>query len=264
MEVDVADLLAPGLWWLHGTRGSNVYLVEADDGQLALIDTGFASSADAIVAELNMLGLLPRLASILLTHMHLDHAGSAGRLRRLTGARLIVGRGDCFERDGQLLLRTRVGRTHIAHLLTGRRTPAPVDVAITGETEVLPGIRAVPAPGHTAGSVCYVLDRLGAAFVGDLVISHGGELTRAMRLANQDDTLYLETMKRFALEAPEKGLPGHGVPVLDGFGDALRTLAALPRRRGGPRLNGQRFARLVRFGRGMSRERTPRGTGRGD
>ena len=45
----MADLLAPGLWWLHGTRGSNVYLVESDDGQLALVDTGFSSSAEAII-----------------------------------------------------------------------------------------------------------------------------------------------------------------------------------------------------------------------
>ena len=259
----MADLLAPGLWWLHGTRGSNVYLVEADDGQLALVDTGFSSSADAIVAELNTLGRLENLTAVLLTHMHLDHAGSAGVLRQLTGARLVAGRGDCFERDGKLLLRSRVGRTHIAHLFSRGHAPAPIDLAVASETEVLPGIRAVLAPGHTAGSVCYVVDRLGAAFVGDLVISHGGELTRAMRLANQDDAVYLETMKRFAANAPEKGLPGHGDPVLDGFGDALRTLAALPRRRATARIHGQRFARMVRFGRGMSRERAPRGTGRG-
>lgn len=260
----MADLLTPGLWWLHGTRGSNVYLVEADDGQLALVDTGFASSADGIVAELNTLALLSRVTTILLTHMHFDHAGSAAVLREATGACLIAGRGDCVERDGRLVLRSRVGRTHAAHLFRRGHAPATIDRAVTAETELLPGIRAVPAPGHTAGSVCYVVDRLSAAFVGDLVISHSGELTRSLRLANQDDALYLETMKQFAADAPKMGLPGHGEPVLGGFGDALRTLAALPRRRATARIHGQRFARMVRFGRDMSRERAPRGSGRGE
>lgn len=251
----MADLLAPGLWWLHGTRGSNVYAVEAGDGQVALIDTGFSSNTEMIIAELRALDLLPRLSAVLLTHMHLDHAGSAGMLRKLTGARIVAGRADCYERGGQIFLRSRVGRTHLAHLLGRRRFPAPVDLAVVGEAEVLPGIRAISTPGHTSGSLCYVVDRLGAAFVGDVVISHGGRLTRSMRLANEDDALYLETLRQFAAAAPERGLPGHGEPLLEGFGDALRALALLPRRRGGPRLHGQRFLRMFRFGRGIARRR---------
>lgn len=253
----MADLLAPGLWWLHGTRGSNVYLVEADDGQLALIDTGFASSAEAIVSELTHTGLLSRLSTILVTHMHFDHAGAAGRLRESTGARLVAGRGDCFEREGRFLLCSRVGRTHLVRLLSGRHKPAPVDLAVAGETEVLPGIRAIPAPGHTPGSLCYVVDRLGAAFVGDLVISHSGRLTRSMRLANHDDGLYLETLKTFAASAPEAGLPGHGVPVLKGFGEKLRELADLPRRPNSPGLQRERVGHMLRFASGMLRRRSP-------
>ncbi len=251
----MADLLAPGLWWLHGTRGSNVFLVESDDGQLALVDTGFSSSGDAIVAEMDTLGLLPRLAAILLTHMHFDHAGAAGQLRAATGARLVAGRGDCYERHEKLFLRSRVGRTHIARLLSRRAAPAPIDFAVASETEVLPGIRAIPAPGHTSGSLCYLVDRLGAAFVGDLVISHDGRLTRSMRLANQDDNVYLESLKTFAAGAPETGLTGHGEPILHGFGAALRDLAALPRRRGNGPIQRQRLTQMFRFARGMSRRR---------
>ena len=46
----MAEQIAPGAWWLHGARGSNVYLVEAGDGRLALIDAGFGSGAAAVVA----------------------------------------------------------------------------------------------------------------------------------------------------------------------------------------------------------------------
>jgi glyoxylase-like metal-dependent hydrolase (beta-lactamase superfamily II) len=255
----LADLIAPGLWWLHGTRGSNVYLVEADDGQLALVDTGFASSASAILEEVAAHG--GRLSAILLTHMHRDHSGAADEVRQATGARLCIGRGDCFEGDDRAFLHTSVGRSHVGRFLVARVrrqkvADVPVDLCIDGETELLPGIRAVPVPGHTPGSCCFVVDRLGAAFVGDLVISHGGELTRSMRLANHNDELYLESIRQFGALAPEAGLPGHGVPVMTGFGDALRELAALPRRRTGIRTTAERAVRMSRFGRQLSRKRT--------
>ena len=254
----MADLLAPGIWWLHGTRGSNVYLVEADDGRLALIDTGFASSADAILDEVAAHG--GTLAAVLLTHFHRDHSGAARAVCRKTGASLHLGRGDCYEHEGKLYLRARVGRSHVGRFLFARvrnerPRAVPVDVPLEGERDVLPGIRAVPVPGHTDGSYCYVVDRAGAAFVGDLVISHSGTLTRSMQMANRDDEQYLESLRVFAEIAPTAGLPGHGKPVLTGFGDALRELAALPRRRPSPTNVFSRAARLWRFSRQMFRTR---------
>ncbi|MDA1004433.1 MAG: MBL fold metallo-hydrolase, partial [Chloroflexi bacterium] len=75
----MADVIAPGVWWLHGTRGSNVFAIDAG-GQLLLIDTGFASSADAIITELAQIAPGRRLDAILLTHSHVDHAGAAAAL----------------------------------------------------------------------------------------------------------------------------------------------------------------------------------------
>lgn len=252
----MAELLVQGVWWLDGTRGSNVYLVEADDGSFALVDTGFASSAAAIVEELNALGC--SISAILLTHMHRDHAGAASELRDRTGARLVIGRGDCYEGDGGLFLRARVGRSHPARFIFGKvqLLPAvPVDQALDGECEVLRGIRAVPVPGHTAGSYCFVVARSNAAFVGDLVISHGGTLTRSLRMANQDDSVYLESIRRFSEVAPAAGFPGHGQPLLEGFDAALRTLAVLPRERKRPGGFLRRMGRLFRFGRMMRTRR---------
>jgi glyoxylase-like metal-dependent hydrolase (beta-lactamase superfamily II) len=253
----LADLLAPGLWWLHGTRGSNVYLVEAEDGQLALVDTGFGSSAGAILDEVRAHG--GKLSAILLTHVHADHSGAAAAVRSATGARVFLGKGDCLERAGRFVLHPAVGRTHFRRRLTRRAHLAPgedavVDVPLAGECDVLPGIRAVPVAGHTPGAYCFVVDRLGAAFVGDLVISHAGELTRSMKFANSDDAQYLQSIRHFAAVAPSIGLSGHGTPVMEGFGDALRVLAELPRRRGAA-FTVERVRRLARFSKGMSRVR---------
>ena len=257
----MAEVIAPGVWWLHGTRGSNAYLVEADDGSLALVDTGFASSAEAILAEVAAFGR--PLAAVLLTHLHRDHSGAAGEVCEKTGARLHLGRADCLEHDGQLVLRSRVGRSHVSRFLFSRSHAAhiqlvPVDQPLECECEPLPGIRAFHVPGHTDGSYCFIVDRAGAAFVGDLVISHGGTLTRSMKMANRDDIQYLESIRRFAEVAPAAGLPGHGTPVLQGFGEALRTLAALPRTSNSPANVFARAIRLWRFSRQMFRERRAR------
>jgi hypothetical protein len=53
------------------------------------------------------------------------------------------------------------------------------------------------------------------------------------------------------------GLPGHGVPILDGFGDRLRQLSGLPRRRMTPRTLIERAGRLARFNHGLLRRRKP-------
>jgi glyoxylase-like metal-dependent hydrolase (beta-lactamase superfamily II) len=133
-----------------------------------------------------------------------------------------------------------------------------VDIPLDGESEVLPGIRAVPVPGHTPGSYCFLAERRTAAFVGDLVISHGGRLTRAMRMANRDDNEYLESLQRFADVAPRAGFPGHGEPLLEGFGASLKALAALPRKRTDPGGILRRPLRLLRFSRQMLRTRRRR------
>lgn len=253
----LADELFPGIWWLHATRGCNVYAVEARDGQVALVDTGFASSGAGILRELDALNLRKRLTTILLTHMHADHAGAANIIQAETGASIVAGLGDCVVRDGTYSLKRRVGRTHVGRFFIQRvfqRHAQSIAVAtpVETETEVLPGVRAIPTPGHTAGSLCFAIEHAAVVLVGDLTISHGGVLTRPLRFANEDDAQYLETLRTFAANAPGAGLPGHGEPVLEGFGEKLRILAGLPRRRGSFR---DRIRRLGRFARFISRRR---------
>jgi hypothetical protein len=79
--------------------------------------------------------------------------------------------------------------------------------------------------------------------VGDIVIHHGDRLTRPLRWANHDDALYLRTLAAFAAGAPPAGCPGHGPPLMEGFGDAMRILATIPR---GARWEGESRLQAIR------------------
>jgi len=259
----VAELVVPGVWWLHETRGSNVFTVERDDGGLTLVDTGFASSADGIVSELAAIAPGMEPSHILLTHGHVDHAGAAAELRRRYSARVVAGVAECdVDAQGRHLVREPMGRSHLVRRIrrrvarrAGVLPEVQVDVPLQGEQRIA-GVLAVPVPGHTPGSYCYLLEGRGVAFVGDLVICHRDVLARAMTMTNFDDALYLQTLRDFAPRAPAVGCAGHGVPWREGFGDELRVLAALPRRSllspGGAR---DRVRRMRDFARAISRVR---------
>ena len=234
----MADQIVPGVWWLRGTRGSNVYLVEAQDGQLLLVDTGFAASAPGVIADLATVARGRPVSQILLTHAHVDHAGAAMQLREQLGAQVVAGAKDCTSHGrGGWVLHEATGRSHrarrVIQKLLGPVASVPVvivDRPLDGEVAVAPGILAVPTPGHTPGSYCYVDEQRGVAFVGDLVISHRDALTRPMAVANVNDTHYLASLRSFADRAPQMGCAGHGRPVTESFAAQLRHLATMPRR----------------------------------
>ena len=68
------------------------YLVHGDDGRAALVDCGTATCADRVLAAIDVAGVArDALDWLLVTHVHLDHAGGAGPLMRaLPNARLVV------------------------------------------------------------------------------------------------------------------------------------------------------------------------------
>ena len=208
-----------GAWWFSGIRGANVYLLRLPSGAHVLIDTGMPGSDRAIIERLTALGIT-HVDAILLTHRHPDHAGSAARLREALGTRVIVGAGDV--RDG---------------FVRGERrmpfAPSPADLALPPEEcEPLPGILAIPLPGHTAGSTVYLVPSLNLWCIGDIALHSGDRMSRPLPPMHEDTPAQERALQALAARCGANGAPGHGDPVVGGFGDLLRVLAARPPARG--------------------------------
>jgi glyoxylase-like metal-dependent hydrolase (beta-lactamase superfamily II) len=144
------------------------YLLDTDDGP-ALFDCGPTSTVPALKAGLAERGLeLEDVRHLLLSHIHLDHAGAAGVLVR--------------EHPGLQVHVSEIGAPHLIDptkldasarrlygdafdALWGELAPIPAEnVHVVGDTVV--GLECFPTPGHAWHHVSYVaLD--GTLYAGD-------------------------------------------------------------------------------------------------
>jgi glyoxylase-like metal-dependent hydrolase (beta-lactamase superfamily II) len=133
-----------------------------------IVDPGPASCVDALLEGLD--GDEPR--GLLLTHVHLDHAGASGVLvRRFPELRVYVHeRGAAHLVDPSKLLASaeRLYGDEMQRLW-GEVAPVPEEsvTALRGG-ERIEGIRVEYAPGHASHHVCYLHEESGDAYVGDV------------------------------------------------------------------------------------------------
>lgn len=130
--------------------------VWAADDLSFLVDPGPPSTGALLLAELADMGL-ERLDFVLLTHIHLDHAGTTAKvLERYPSARVV-----CHERGRRHLVdSTRLWEGSLAMLREKARAygqPPPVPEAALADTEeaTARGIETIPTPGHAPHHVCF-------------------------------------------------------------------------------------------------------------
>jgi glyoxylase-like metal-dependent hydrolase (beta-lactamase superfamily II) len=144
-----------------------VYLVDTDDGP-ALFDCGPTSTIDALDAGLAGRGLeLTDVRHLLLSHIHLDHAGAAGTLvRRHPGLTVWVseiGRPHLVD-PSRLERSARRLYGELFDPLWGALLPVPAENVRVARGDVL-GWDAFPTQGHASHHVSYVRD--GTLLAGD-------------------------------------------------------------------------------------------------
>jgi len=150
------------------SRVIGVYLLETDDGS-ALFDCGPSSCLERLKAGLRERGLeLRDLRHLLLSHIHLDHAGAAGALvREHPDLRVHVSGIGAPHLVDPARLEASARRLYGDSFdeLWGELAPVPErNVEVVG-SEVL-GLECFPSPGHARHHVCYV-DRDGTLYAGD-------------------------------------------------------------------------------------------------
>ena len=144
------------------------YLLETEDG-LALQDCGPTTCVPDLKARLAERGLeLCDVRHLLLSHIHLDHAGAAGVLvREHPGLQVHVSEIGAphlvdpsrLERSARRLYGDDFDR------LWGELAPVPgANVHLVGDETL--GLATFPSPGHASHHVCY-LDRDGTLYAGD-------------------------------------------------------------------------------------------------
>jgi glyoxylase-like metal-dependent hydrolase (beta-lactamase superfamily II) len=153
----------------HGReRVIAAYLVQTEDG-LALNDCGPTTCVPELKARLAERGLeLSDVRHLLLSHIHLDHAGAAGMLVR--------------EHPELQVHVSEIGAPHLIDpsrleasarrlygdefdTLWGELAPVPEENVVVVDAPVI-GLECFPTPGHASHHVCY-LDGDGTLYAGD-------------------------------------------------------------------------------------------------
>lgn len=146
-------------------------------GRVAIVDTGVNDSVPRVFEALAGLGLGTESVDwVVLTHVHLDHAGGAGLLMsRLPAARLLVHpRGARHMIDPARLMAGTVAvyGTEAARQMYGEIVPVPAERVVEapdGFAIELAGRRleAIDTPGHAKHHLCLVDRKAGIVFAGD-------------------------------------------------------------------------------------------------
>jgi glyoxylase-like metal-dependent hydrolase (beta-lactamase superfamily II) len=153
---------------LGNERTIAAYVVDTDDGP-ALFDCGPATCVDALKAGLAEHGLqLTDVRHLLLSHIHLDHAGAAGTLVREHPALQVhvssIGAPHLVD-PSRLERSARRLYGDSFDTLWGELAPVPeANIHVVGDLVL--GLECFPTPGHASHHVCY-LDRDGTLYAGD-------------------------------------------------------------------------------------------------
>lgn len=224
--------IVPNVHLIPGVRGVNAYLLTGTTP--ALVDTGMASSAQAILRYMAGLGLTPAgLGHIVLTHYHVDHTGSLAALKQGSAARVAAHAADePFITHAQLPPPPESASMRLLFTVLGvlpmlrPAAPAPVDDVLQNgdHLELLGGATVVHVPGHTPGSIALHLPAERVLFCGDAITRHGDRLDPAGKLATVDMAQARASLQRMAALDCDVLCLGHGQPWVGGAGDQLRAL----------------------------------------
>ena len=235
------EQLAEDLWSIpvpipdNPLRYVSVYVFGTGEG-VVLIDSGWDTeeSWQSLQDGLRSIGAgIADVRGVLVTHMHFDHIGLAGRVRRASGAWIalhpadhaVLARPDyrhaelAVAREAEFLCDLGASPTEAAAAVGTveewqkyTSSALPDRLLTDGELADVPGwkLRAVHTPGHTPGHLCFVDERSRRLFSGDHVlprITPNISVQRADPVGPLGD--YLDSLARTRDLDVDEVLPAH-------------------------------------------------------
>ena len=215
-EISVTDL------------GNDLYLIDAqmfdehqrlacylfDTPERVLIECGPSVSIGHLYDALEYLGI-DDVATLAVTHIHLDHAGGAGHFaRRFPNARIAVHSAGARHLSSPERLWNSAERIYGEEgmrVMWGPMEPIPEErLLVLDEGDRLPlgggrGIDILHTPGHAKHHIVYVENESGGAFVGDAVgiaFPHGHMVQPVTPPPDFDPHLVVSNLHRVAERSP--------------------------------------------------------------
>nr|WP_281432267.1 MBL fold metallo-hydrolase [Desulfatitalea alkaliphila] len=182
-------------------------------GPVLLVDPGPSATADHLLTVLSRLGIRkPDL--ILLTHIHIDHAGGIGELARAFPRTPVVCHPKAVRHliepdrlwEGSLATLGDVARRY------GPIAPVPAAQILAADTLAEAPVRAVPTPGHAAHQYSYLVDDLlfaGEAGGVSIALAEGGHYLRPATPPPFRLEICLESIDRLVALQPQRICYGH-------------------------------------------------------
>ena len=237
--------ITPGIHWIKmpmNVDGSslshvNIYLIQGEDGYL-LVDSGWNTneSFDSLQKTLAEIGAdIKEITQILVTHVHPDHYGMAGRIKKLSGATMYmheiekgligpryVTMEELLHQTDQWLTANGVpidNATPMKNATVGLENfivPTLPDVTLRGGETITTGLftfQVIWTPGHSSGHICLYEPEKKVLLAGDHVLP---TITPNISLHPQsvDNPLgdYLKSLNEIKKLDAQCVLPGHDKP----------------------------------------------------
>jgi glyoxylase-like metal-dependent hydrolase (beta-lactamase superfamily II) len=239
------------------------YLILAD--RPCLVETGTAPSAPVVRDALAGLGVGPGdLATVVVTHIHLDHAGGAGDIAAMfPAAEIVVHEWGAYHLVDPSRLMSSARRVYgdALDMLFGELAPTPRErIRAVGErgSVDLGGGRSLDShysPGHAKHHVGLIDSVSGDLYVGDaagVFVPETQDLRPASPPPDFDLPVALDSLRLFAALAPTRLLFSHFGPVtevaatLERSAEELNVWVAATRRARGEGLDLDHTVAMVR------------------